>query len=197
MQERFFKRVYSHGDFYKALVLSLRSVRALRLNRQKMLVSPLFKERIMLAVTEVNGCEACSYAHTHIALEEGISPEEIEAILSGDTGHIPEDERTGVFFAQHYTDRRGKVSKASWQTLVHTYGQEGAQVILAMTRMITTGNIYGMAVSALRDRLKGKPSGKTRLIYEVAMIFSVFLYMPPAIIHAVIDTLRKKPLDPF
>ena len=34
------------------------------------------------AVTEVNGCEACSYAHTKFALEEGQSRGKL-AILSG------------------------------------------------------------------------------------------------------------------
>ncbi|MFC0273464.1 carboxymuconolactone decarboxylase family protein [Metabacillus herbersteinensis] len=32
----------------------------------------------MLAVTEVNGCEFCSYSHTKIALEQGMSQEEIK-----------------------------------------------------------------------------------------------------------------------
>ena len=164
LRELYFKNIYSHGDFYKSLVLLFRSIKYLRTNRKARLISSQFKERIMLAVTEVNGCQACSYAHTKFALEEGMSAEEIKAILGGDIKDIPENEMLGILFAQHYADKKGKPSKESWQRLVDEYGQEAALIILAMIRMIQVGNIYGMAISALRDRFKGKASGKTTLI---------------------------------
>lgn len=151
----------------------------------------------MLAVTEVNGCEACSYAHTKFALEEGMSPEEIKAILGGETKDIPENEMVGILFAQHYADGKGKASKESWQRLIDEYGQEAALVILAMIRMIQVGNIYGMAVSALRDRFKGKASGKTTLLYELSILIMIFFYMPFAFLHALVDGIRKKPVDPL
>lgn len=197
MEKRFYKKIYSHRDFYKSLVLAIRSVKYFRLNRQEKLISSQFRERIMLAVTEVNGCGACSYAHTKIALEEGMSLEEIDAILSGEAGNIPENELVGIFFAQHYTDENGKASKESWQRLVSEYNQEGAMVILAIIRMINAGNIYGIAVSAISDRFKGKPSGKTSLAYEISIILSVFLYLPLAIIHAIFNNIRKKTIYPF
>jgi AhpD family alkylhydroperoxidase len=151
----------------------------------------------MLAVTEVNGCEACSYAHTKYALEEGMSPEEISAILSGETENIPKNELVGILFAQHYADKNGKTSKESWQRLVGKYGQESAMIILAIIRMMHAANIYGIAISAIRDRLKGKPSGKTSLIYEISIMLIVFLYIPSAIFSAIFDNIRKKTIYPF
>ncbi|NLA81759.1 MAG: carboxymuconolactone decarboxylase family protein [Clostridiaceae bacterium] len=151
----------------------------------------------MLAVTEVNGCQACSYAHTKFALEEGMSAEEIKAILGGDIKDIPENEMLGILFAQHYADKKGKPSKESWQRLVDEYGQEAALIILAMIRMIQVGNIYGMAISALRDRFKGKASGKTTLIYEFSILIMILVYMPPAFLHATFDRIRKKPIISF
>lgn len=197
MENKFYKKIYSHADFYRALVLTMRSIKYLRLNRKKELISAQFRERIMLAVTEVNGCEACSYAHTKFALEEGMSPEEISAILSGETESIPEDELVGILFAQHYTDNNGSTSKESWQRLASTYGEERALVILATTRMMNAANMYGLAFSAISDRFKGKPSGKTSLFYEVSIIFAVFLYLPLALIHALFDNARKKTIYPF
>ncbi|WP_256205872.1 carboxymuconolactone decarboxylase family protein [Carnobacterium iners] len=38
-------------------------------------------ERIMLAVTQVNGCSVCSYTHTKMALEVGMKSEKIKNIL--------------------------------------------------------------------------------------------------------------------
>ncbi|NLZ70934.1 MAG: carboxymuconolactone decarboxylase family protein [Clostridiaceae bacterium] len=197
MEKKFFKKIYSHKDFYKALVLSFRSAKYLRLNRKKNLISPQFKERIMLAVTEVNGCEACSYAHTKFALEEGMAIGEINAILSGDTKTIPENELIGIFFAQYYTDNNGKGSQKSWQGLIDKYGEEKAMIILAMIRMMTVGNIYGMAYGALIDRFKGKPSGKTSLFYEISIMLSILIYLPAAIVHAIFDNIRNKTIYPF
>jgi AhpD family alkylhydroperoxidase len=197
MEKKFFKKTYSHRDFYNALVIAFRSIKYLRLDRKEKLISPQFRERIMLAVTEVNGCEACSYAHTKFALEEGMNLEDISAILNGDTGNIPENEHVGIFFAQHYTDNNGKVSTKSWQRLVDEYGQDSSMVILAYIRMINVGNIYGMAVSAISDRFKGKPSGKTSLIYEISIILLVFLYIPVALVHSTFDNIRKKTIYPF
>lgn len=197
MQDRFFKKIYSIGDFYWSLVLSFRGMEYLKLNKEKKLVSNQFKERIMLAVTEVNGCEACSYAHTKFALEEGMSQEEISSILSGEMGVIPEEETVAIFFAQHYTDQNGKSSKESWQRLVDEYGFEKSMVILAIIRMMISGNIYGIAVSAMQTRLKGKPSGKTSLFYEITMLISFILYLPLAAIHASIENRNNVSLLPY
>ena len=38
-------------------------------------ISLEFRERLMLAVTEVNGCKYCSYYHARAALDAGISRE--------------------------------------------------------------------------------------------------------------------------
>jgi len=158
--------------------------------RRKKLLSPKFIERIMLAVTEVNGCEVCSYAHTKMALEQGMSAKEIKEILSGETGNIPEDEAVAVMFSQHYADQRGKPSAESWQRLVDQYGEASAQGILAAVRIMTMANIYGIAFSAMRSRLKGKPVSKTSLMYEVSIILAIFIYLPIGVIHAVLANLK-------
>ncbi len=126
-----------------------------------------------------------------------MSPEEIEAILSGDTGKIPQDELIAIFFAQHYTDNKGKSSKEAWQRLIEEYGSEKSLVILALIRMMNMANIYGIAISAIRDRFRGKPSGKTIFLYEISIIFSIFIYLPLAILHTFFDKLRKKSIYPY
>ncbi len=194
----YYKKIYTHKQFYRAIVLAFMGVKYIRLNRKKELISPQFQERIMLVVTEVNGCEACSYAHTKFALEEGMTSDEIEAILSGDTNVIPKNELVATFFAQHYTNNNGIVSEEAWNTLVREYGEESALIVLAFVRMMIVGNIYGMAISAIGDRFKRKHTKKTNLFYELSIIFLVLIYFPVGMIHAFINNkILKKSFLPF
>ena len=62
-------------------------------------LSPEFIERIMLGVTEVNGCEVYSYAHTKMALEQGMAAEEIQQLLAGYADEIPVEEMPAYLFA--------------------------------------------------------------------------------------------------
>ncbi|MGB4439157.1 MAG: carboxymuconolactone decarboxylase family protein [Sedimentibacter sp.] len=197
MIQEFYKKIYTHHEFYWAIFEAVRSFKYFSAARRKKLLSPKFIERIMLAVTEVNGCEVCSYAHTKMALEQGMSAKEIKEILSGETGNIPEDEAVAVMFSQHYADQRGKPSAESWQRLVDQYGEASAQGILAAVRIMTMANIYGIAFSAMRSRLKGKPVSKTSLLYEVSIILAIFIYLPIGVIHAVLANLKNEPLLKF
>ncbi len=47
------------------------------------LVSKEFVEGLELGVKKVNGCPACSYQHTKMALRVGMSNEERSSLLSG------------------------------------------------------------------------------------------------------------------
>ncbi|MGM0384652.1 MAG: carboxymuconolactone decarboxylase family protein [Actinomycetota bacterium] len=77
-----YKRTFSLREFYDAAVLLPPAIAALSANRRRGLMDGRAVERIMLAVTEVNGCPACSWAHTRMALREGMSGEEISALMA-------------------------------------------------------------------------------------------------------------------
>jgi AhpD family alkylhydroperoxidase len=194
MTQVLYKKMYSAGEFYAILRDGLRSLKHLLRGRRRGLLSPDFIERIMLAVTEVNGCEICSYAHTRMALEQGMSEQEIAAMLSGSGEHVPEDQRVAVLFAQHYADTRGTPSQASWRRLEERYGRETALGILGAVRAIMIGNAHGIPLSALRSRLKGRPIGKSSLTYEVGMVLSLVPFLPAAILHAIAMDLGGAPL---
>src|SRR5690625_3297787 len=99
MGQQFYKKFYNVKELYVALYKGLRTFKYMSRNKRGKAMSSHFIERIMLAVTEVNGCEVCSYAHTKIALEQGMSDKEIKMLLSGDTEEIPDQEMTAVIFA--------------------------------------------------------------------------------------------------
>lgn len=151
------------------------------------LVSKAFSERIILVVTEVNGCKLCSYAHTNKALKNGVSSEDIQAMLSGNMDYVSEEESVALFFAQHYADTNGQPSKASWDRLTKVYGEEKALGILGHTRTIMIGNTVGIALGALKDRCKGNAVAKSSLGYELGITFSSI----PLLLSVAIASLFK------
>jgi len=151
----------------------------------------------MLAVTEVNGCEICSFEHTKMALEMGMSNDEIQMLLTGNTQNIPVEEVSAIFFAQTYADNRGKPTSNTWKRIVEVYGINKALGILGAIRMIMVGNIYGIPFSALRSRMRGKPIKKSSLFYEISMILSIIIFLPVAFIHGLISDIVKIPIISF
>lgn len=194
MAQEFYKKIYSLSEGYVILYQALRSMPSMARSQRRNELSHQFIERIMLAVTEVNGCAVCSYGHTKMALEQGMSSEEIQKLLTGATDGIPDDEVKAILFAQHYADTRGRPSAAAWQQIVDTYGLSRALGILGATRAIMFGNAYGIPLSAFGNRLRGKPVKKTSLPYELAMILSIIVFLPIAVVHALIAGLLRVPI---
>jgi AhpD family alkylhydroperoxidase len=175
---QFNKKTYTFKEYLKIMILSAKSIRTLIRSGKDKLLSRKFEERINLAVTEVNGCAVCSYAHTKIALKSGISEEEISKILNGSTDGIPESEAAAVFFAQHYADTKGNPDIETWKRLVDIYGVKKASAILATIRIIMFGNAYGIAYSDFKSRLNGKSNTNSRLINELGILSGVILFLP-------------------
>lgn len=164
--------------------------------KKKQELDQKFIERIMLAVTEVNDCAICSYAHTKRALESGMSGEEIHNMLAGIMDDLPDDELAAVMFAQHYADTRGHPTGESWQRIVEIYGTSLAQGILGSIRAIMIGNAYGIAWSSFFNRLRGRPDSRSSLLYEASMILGTVL-IPISLIHVLISNLFRKPIISF
>ncbi len=192
-----YKRIYSISAFYTSLYRGMRTIGAMRQNRKTKDISKDFIERIMLAVTEVNGCPVCSYGHTKWALEEGMSNEEINLLLSGSSEAVPSSELIAVLFAQHYADSGGNPSHDSWQRVVDVYGLSKSLIILGATRTIMIGNIWGIAFSSFLSRLKGKPTGKTNFLYEISIMLSIVPFLPVAIVHALVAKIIGLPVLSF
>jgi AhpD family alkylhydroperoxidase len=149
--------------------------------------SPRVTERIMLAVTEVNGCALCAYGHTRFALGAGLTNDEIRDLLGGGAGSIPDAELPAVAFAQHCADQRGRPEHDVWSRLVDTYGEEQALGVLGTARMIMCGNAIGIPWSSLLSRLRGAPHPDSSLRYEIGTIAGSALLMPVAVVHAQIS----------
>lgn len=191
------RKLYSVSETYIIFFNAMRAIRCLSASRQNNDVSLEFMERIMLAVTQVNACAICSYAHTKMALEAGMSSEEIQNMLAGVIDDTPPDEVAAVMFAQYYADTRGKPSKDSWERIEAIYGPSKAKGILGAIRIIMLANTYGIAWSSFFNRFKGKPDQRSNLLYEITMLTTSLLFFPIVLIQVLFAALFKMPLIRF
>jgi AhpD family alkylhydroperoxidase len=188
------KKLFSLFEVVRMMTLAFRSIPLLRRAKRAGVMNHAFLERIMLAVTEVNGCAMCSYYHTKVALEAGFSAEEIRNMLGGSLRDVPAEQLDAVLFAQHYADTRGKPSSGSWQRLTERYGETGAYGVLAVTRMIMMGNAVGIPSGSFLMRFRGRPDPRSNLFYELLMMLALVVLLPLAGVAALLENLLKLPI---
>ena len=126
------------------------------------LIDAAFRERLMLAVTAVNGCSYCSYAHTRQALAEGIDSGEVEALLDGVVEDSPREEVPALLYAQHWAETAGKVDPAARERIVATYDEGTVNAIELALQTIQVGNLVGNTVDYLLYRLSFGRLGVSR-----------------------------------
>lgn len=188
-----FKRKFSFLELYRALVFIPGAMVKLVGNNKTNLVSANFLKRLQLAVTEVNGCPACSYQHTKMALRQGMSNEEISSFLSGGDEFIKPEEAKAILFAQHFADSRGLPEKYAYDAIVKEYGRTVANVILSAVQVMIAGNIYGIPYSAFVSRLNGQTYKDSSLFYEIGMLSGGIVLLPIALTHGVLRRLIGLP----
>jgi AhpD family alkylhydroperoxidase len=106
-------------------------------------LEPAFRERLMLAVTGVNGCRMCSYYHSRAAVESGLASDEVKAMLARDTGRAPEKELPALLYAQHFAESDGQPAGAARAKIMELYGLADTARIDTILRMIRTANLLG------------------------------------------------------
>lgn len=181
-----FKRKFSLWEMYRAFIYLPRAVLKIAENKKSKLVDQDLLKRMELAVTEVNGCPACSYQHTKMALRQGMTGEEISSFLSGENQLIKPEEAKAIMFAQHFADSRGYPKKYAYDALIDEYGAKQARIMLSVVQIMITGNMYGIPYSAFQSRLKGKPYKDSSLFFELGMLISGIILLPIGCIHGVL-----------
>lgn len=184
-----FKKRFSLWEMYRAFMYIPRAVVKLMGNAKSKLVDNDLLKRLQLAVTEVNGCPACSYAHTKMALRQGMSGEEISSFLSGEDHFIKPEEAKAIMFAQHFADARGYPKKYAYDALVKAYGTKEARIMLSSIQIMIAGNMYGIPYSAFQARLKGNPYKDSSLFFELGMLITGLILLPMACVHGVLRAL--------
>lgn len=188
-----YKHKFTISELYRAYVYVPRAMAKLIGNRRTKLVDKHFVERLQLAVTEVNGCAACSYANTILALRQGMSNEEIGSFLSGDDAFVQTEEAKAIMFAQHFADQKGYPEKEAYEVIKEEYGSKKARIVLSAAQVMLAGNMFGIPYSAYQARKKGKPYKDSTLGYELGMQIGGAFILPVAFVHAFLRWLIGKP----
>lgn len=140
--KKFNRRLYgSFGEFaadVRLVMLNRKNIRGMMRG-----LDPAFRERLFLAVTQVNGCRYCSFFHAQQALLQGISEEEIRAIGDGLFDKCPAGELAALCYAQHWAETNANPSLEARARLLEIYGNKTVAHIDLALRMIRIGNLTG------------------------------------------------------
>ena len=112
-----------------------------------------FRERLMLAVTEVNGCRYCAYAHARMALSAGLTQTDIDALAEGSLRGSPPEQIPALLYAQHWAETDAKPDSEARQRVLETYGQSKTEAMEILLRMIRVANLLGNTWDYLMHRV--------------------------------------------
>ena len=118
------------------------------------LLSPAFRERLMLVVTEVNGCRYCRTFHASEALQVGITDTELAELLAGQIPtDAPEEEIPAMIYARYWAESGAQPVPEKVQDLIDVYGEDTAAAIHIVLPMIRIGNLMGNTADYILYRL--------------------------------------------
>ena len=182
-------RVFKFKEQIISIYYGAKGFVLLRFSKKTKLMNKQLKERIMLAITEVNGCEMCSFIHTKLALSSGMSRENIKKILDGDTTSIPIDDAVAVMFGQDYAYSKECPSAESIKRIIDEYGYQKAELIVAASNMITMTNGMGTSMDYFYRRLKFKRNRNSNILIELFNPLFTMLLFPLFVLFFSIKTL--------
>jgi AhpD family alkylhydroperoxidase len=113
-----------------------------------------FRERLMMVVTEVNGCRYCSWYHSALSIKAGLSEDELRVLLAGQIPDgAPAEEIPALAYARHWAQTNAKPDPQAARALADTYSNERAAMINVILRMIRAGNLMGNTLDWLLYRV--------------------------------------------
>ena len=149
-QKRYYRQLSAFWRDLRVLAHDFRQIRALRTGK---MIDKAFRERLMLAVTAVNGCRYCAYAHAKMALVAGVTQEDVDALAGGSLCAAPPEQIPALLYAQHWAETDASPDASVRQTVLETYGEERLRAIELSMRTIRVANLLGNTADYLLYRV--------------------------------------------
>lgn len=185
------ERVFKIKEQVKNIYLASKSFVLLKKSKKYRLMNKKLKERIMLSVTEVNGCTLCSFVHTKVALGAGMSKENIKEILDGEHNNIPVEDAVAVMFSQEFAYSKEHPSDDSVNRLIKEYGIKKAELVLAACNVITMTNGMGISMAMFGNRLRFRREKRSNIIGEIMNPLLTMILFPTLVIYNIIYCFFK------
>lgn len=195
---RFDKRIFhGPGHLQQSINHLLRNPQDLKSAFRGKRISQAFAERIMLAITGVNRCRYCSFAHAQAAASAGITSEEVARLLGADLSQVDPSEAIALAFAIHYAENNETPAPGMVARLEEAYGIDTARDIQTLIKIITLGNLAGNTWDAFLSRLRGRPAEGSSLGGELATLGLMLVGLIPvslviAVRVALLDTHNSR-----
>jgi len=116
-------------------------------------LDPAFRERLMLAVTEVNGCRYCRHTHARLALTAGLSEADVAELVTGSFDGSPPEQVPALLYAQHWAEADARPDPGARRRILETYGPAQTEAIETALRVIRVGNLAGNTWDGLLYRV--------------------------------------------
>ena len=118
------------------------------------------RERVMVAVSQVNARGGCTRVHQRWALRAGVSSAELEALRAGDLGQLDARSRAAVHYAVDRAEHRfeGSASAGIEGSTRERLSVRELEEIDAVARAMALANLSLNTLAARTVRLFGRPA---------------------------------------
>ncbi len=180
MNNGFDRRIFTAKLLIKDTLFLLAHLPTIRSTMHDDVISRAFMEKVMIVVTAVNGCIYCEWFHAKAAISSGLTEDEIKNTLNlqfqADASAF---ELPALLYAQHYAETNRQPDPAMRQRLVECYGDQTAEHIQMIIRMIYFGNLSGNTFDAFISRLRGNQAPNSSALFEaIFFVLSVPVLLP-------------------
>lgn len=111
-------------------------------------LDPVLREKLMVAVSKVNACRGCTWAHTRMAIREGISPDELDRLELPAAGDRRERVALAYAIARAEDGFRKPPDPELKRALADTFTTEERRDIDAILHLIINANLTSNTIEA-------------------------------------------------
>ena len=152
-----------------------------------------FREELMLAVSQLNGCIYCSWGHHEWAQISGVSNEELARLEQLDPTGFDRRKWVAISYVRALVKENFvRVQPQLRRAMQHKYSAREIRDIELIAKVMDVGNRGSNTFDAMRSRLKGSPASGSRVVDEL-VLSGVFLTIAP-IVLVYVARASKRPI---
>lgn len=188
MRQGFSKKIFTASSFFNELGFLIWNLpKIIRVFTSKKNPKHLI-EKILIVTDAVNECIYCSWLDAKLAMNSGVSEEEIKNMMELQFhASASESELNALLFAQHFAETNRNPDPEMINKLFECYGEKTAKNIILAIRTVTFGNMYFNTWGAVISRFKGNPAPNSNVIFEMVYFLLNFIIILPFVILRKLD----------